>query len=228
MMVAAVVVLALVVLAGVLAVVQRGGPDSPASPPRPGSSAGPRAGAVPGCANVAAPSTTTPTAPPDDLRLEVENRAVIPVSDRYGPATRTAGAWTCFSHSPMGAVMAAQSISTRRVSSPERVTVGEQQLVPNPGRDVYLKAVRARSAQDVQVAPGTFTQPAGFAVLNYSPASAVVLLASRSAKDGQLLSGTLTVVWVDGTWKLRLLPDGSDTPAVTPLTSLTGYIPWGL
>ncbi len=89
---------------------------------------------------LAPPSSDRPTAAPADLQLRVENRALIPVSDTFGPAERSGDVWRCFAHTPMGAVMAAQVISTRRVASPYRVAVGQEQLVANTGRETFLAA----------------------------------------------------------------------------------------
>jgi hypothetical protein len=179
------------------------------------------------CQGLAGETDELPEGPPDDLSYEVENRAVIPVSDTYGPADRSGAVWTCFSHSPMGAVMAAETISTRRIASRDRVQVGEEQLVDNEGREVYLRAVRATDPDDLTAEPGTFAQPAGFRVESYTGESAVVALVWRH-KDGVLRAGILTVVWEDDTWRLQLLPDGSDTAALTPVASLDDYIAWGL
>ncbi|MCE0540398.1 hypothetical protein LWF15_33385 [Kineosporia rhizophila] len=179
---------------------------------------------------LAPPSSDRPTAAPADLQLRVENRALIPVSDTFGPAERSGDVWRCFAHTPMGAVMAAQVISTRRVASPYRVAVGQEQLVANTGRETFLAA--ARQIDDVAAQPGTFVQPAGFTVRAFAEDSAVVALASRTA-SGQLRSATITLRWVEseqvgGDWKVELLPDGSDTPALTPLSTLDGYLTWGL
>ena len=228
-LIASVIVLVLLVLTAVVGAVLRDG-TAPATPPAAASTpaAGPAVTSTgtPGCAQVAPPSSRVPTRPPADLRLEVENRALIPVSDTFGPAQRSGRVWTCFAHTPMGAVMAAQTISTRRVASPDRVQVGEQQLVHNRGRAVFLAAVRARSG-DLGASPGTFVQPAGFAVVSYTGDTAVVSSASR-ASDGTLRAATLTVLWTEDTWKLQLLPDGSDTPEVRAIATLEGYILWGL
>jgi hypothetical protein len=232
-LVAAAVIVAVVVALGVWLVVSGGGDSgTEATPPtgRSTSDAGtPSEGSAGNgsCSGVAGESSRLPTKPPADLDYEVENGAVIPVSDRYGPADRSGPVWTCFSHSPMGAVMAAESISTRRLASRDRVQVGEEQLVDNEGRRIFLEAARARDPDELTAEPGTFVQPAGFRVESYNPETAVIASVSRS-KTGQLRVATLTVVWQDKTWKLQLLPDGGDTAALTPVADLDGFVRWGL
>lgn len=179
------------------------------------------------CDQVAPSSSDLPTAPPTDLEFEVVNRGIVPVSDTYGPADRTSSVWDCFSRSPLGAVMAAVSISSRSVIGEDLVAVGKQQLVENEGQQVYLDFARSVGPEGVAGPAGGFNQPVGFRVESYTPDQAVVSLAARTP-DGALSAAALTVLWQDDTWKLQLLDDGSETAALTALAGLDDYVAWGL
>lgn len=200
-------------------------PASPTSSPTPASSST-AAAAADGC-DPAPASDQLPTAPPDDLEFEVVNRGIVPVSDTYGPAVRVGPVWDCFSRSPMGAVMAAASISVHRVVGQDLVAIGEQQLVENEGQQVYLDFARSVGPEGVSGPAGGFNQAVGFRVDSYTPSQAVVSLAYRTP-DGALSSAALTVLWQDGTWKLQLFDDGSETSALTALPDLDDYTTWGL
>ncbi|MEJ5913178.1 hypothetical protein [Pseudokineococcus sp. 1T1Z-3] len=228
----AVVLVVLVLLAGVLVAGAGREDTSPVADPTP-SAPSPSAAAAPtpaetgdGC-DPASASEALPTTPPADLEFEIVDRAIVPVSDTYGPALRTGPVWDCFSHSPMGAVMAAASISTLRVVGEDLATIGERQLVENAGREVYLDFVRGLGPEGVTAPSGGFNQPAGFRVDSYTPEQAVVSVASRTP-NGALSAAGLTVLWEDGTWKLQLLDNGSETAALTPLVNLDDYVAWGL
>jgi hypothetical protein len=127
----------------------------------------------------------------------------------------------------MGAVMAAAGISTLRVVGEDLAAIGEQQLVENAGRQVYLDFVGGLGPDGVTPPSGGFNQPAGFRVDSYTPDQAVVSVASRTP-NGALSAAGLTVLWQEGTWKLQLLDDGSETAALTPLVDLDDYVAWGL
>ncbi|WP_298991885.1 hypothetical protein [uncultured Pseudokineococcus sp.] len=220
-------------LALVVVLLTAGGRQDPAAEPAPSAptssptstSAPTEVAAADGC-DPAPASDQLPTAPPDDLEFEVVNRGIVPVSDTYGPTMRTDPVWDCFSRSPMGAVMAAASISVHRVVGEDLVAIGEQQLVENEGQQVYLDF--ARSQEGGSDAPaGGFNQAVGFRVDSYTPNQAVVSLAYRTP-DGALSSAALTVLWQDDTWKLQLFDDGSETSALTALPDLDDYTTWGL
>jgi len=231
----AVVVVFLVLVAGVL--IAGGGRDepTPAAEPAPSASTAPSTSPEPtstaastgdGC-DPAPASEELPTAPPADLEFEVVDRGIVPVSDTYGPTVRTGPVWDCFSRSPMGAAMAAVSISTLRAVGEDLVAVGEQQLVENEGQQVYLDFVRDLGPEGVTAPAGGFNQPVGFRVESFTPDQAVISLADRTG-NGALSASALTVVWQDDTWKLQLLADGSETAALTPLADLDDYVAWGL
>lgn len=207
-------------------------PTSSATPVAPTPTSAPTASQTVGqqdstCTQVAPPSQELPTTPPDDLDFEVVNRGIVPVSDTYGPVDRSTPVWDCFSRSPMGAAMAAVSISSMSVVGEDLVAVGEQQLVENPGQRVYLDFARSVGPEGVTGPTGGFNQPVGFRVESYTPDQAVVSLAARTP-DGALSAAALTVLWQDNTWKLQLLDDGSETAVLTALSDLDDYVAWGL
>lgn len=58
----------------------------------------------------APPDNITPTAPPSDLTWRNVGTVLVPVSAADGPARHTGAAWSCYAHSPMGAVLASYGI----------------------------------------------------------------------------------------------------------------------
>jgi hypothetical protein len=231
----AVVVVFLVLVAGVLIAGAGRDEPTPAAEPAPPASTAPSTSPEPtpsatstggGC-DPAPASDELPTAPPADLEFEVVGRGIVPVSDTYGPTVRTGPVWDCFSRSPLGASMAAVSISALSVVGEDLVAIAEEQLVENEGQQVYLEFARTVGPEGVTGPAGGFNQPVGFRVDSYTADQAVVSLAARTP-DGALSAAALTVVWQDDTWKLQLLADGSETAALTPLVDLDDYVAWGL
>ncbi|WP_406693324.1 hypothetical protein REH65_33055 (plasmid) [Saccharopolyspora sp. ID03-671] len=147
-------------------------------------------------------------------------RIAVPVSAEAGPYSHAGAVASGFQRSPVGALMAATQISTRYLVSPgdgwRQVT--EQQVLPGPGRDLYMRA-RAAAGDDLGEA---ITQLAGYRFVTYSPDVAVIQLASKSTNGG-LVGTTITVRWSGGDWRLELQPNGGASPASAPLADLTYY-----
>ncbi|GAB2938583.1 hypothetical protein ACFMQL_16215 [Nonomuraea fastidiosa] len=194
-------------------------PQMSSTPSSPQSAAGPgRCPATPGTA-----SQELPAQPPADVTWTVFHGVAEPVSREHGPHREEADVHRCYAHTPTGALIAAWQIATRFVLADDWRGVVESQVLPGPGRDAYV-------AQRRQVRTGLDTggkgQLAAYAIASYTPEVATVQLVSRFAATGRLQVSTVTVVWSDGDWRLRLQPDGSVSPSVQAVTSLAGFVPW--
>lgn len=129
----------------------------------------------------------------------------LPVSTTHGPGRRTAtGPWTCYSHTPTGAVLAAWSIPQRLNSVDDFPRAVKQQTLPGAGQTALL-------TQGL----GGFTPvderplPTGFKVNYYDGSTATITLYGR--QRGAEYGCASNVQWVggdSGDWKLRVNPEG--------------------
>ncbi|NLU77209.1 ABC transporter substrate-binding protein [Micromonospora sp. HNM0581] len=162
-----------------------------------------------------------PTESPRDITWRALNGAQTPLSASAGPVKTTGPLLWCFAHTPMGAVMAAHTIS-RQMSGPHWRTVSQQQLVPGLGRD-YFDAMRA-SMPDVGPVQ-TANELAGFLVVRYSPSTATVRVLVRQANLVHV-SLDYVVDWNGVDWQLRPLRSGGLYARVSPVVSLAGFVLW--
>ncbi|MGC5031236.1 hypothetical protein [Micromonospora sp. DT229] len=162
-----------------------------------------------------------PTTAPTDISWRPLNGAKVPRSASAGPRKSTGGLLWCFAHTPMGAVMAAHTIS-RQMSGPDWRTVSRQQLVPGLGRD-YFDAMRASMGETGPVQ--TVNTLAGFVVLRYSPSTASVRVLIRQA-NLVYASVDYTVDWNGVDWQLRPLNSGGLHTRAAPVISLVGFVLW--
>ncbi|MBQ1027860.1 hypothetical protein [Micromonospora sp. C95] len=162
-----------------------------------------------------------PTEAPRDITWRPLNGAQTPVSASAGPLKTTGPLLWCFAHTPMGAVMAAHTIS-RQMSGPDWRTVSQQQLVPGLGRD-YFDAMRASMPETGPVQ--TTNALAGFLVLKYSPGTATIRVLVRQAK-ALYASVDYIVDWNGVDWQLRPLNSGGLYSRVNPVVSLVGFVLW--
>lgn len=170
-------------------------------------------------------SQAIPDAPPADVTWTVYKTVAEPVSRSAGPGIVDAGGGArCFAHTPLGALIATWQIGTRFALADDWRTVTLQQVMPGPGRDIYMR--RRAAVTDNSAQPGEYGQIAGFKFVTYTPQTAVIQIVSRFS-DGSMQVSTMTVVWSGGDWKLQLTPDGSESPTVQPVSSLVGFVVWG-
>lgn len=167
--------------------------------------------------------TSVPSAPPAGITWALFHGVALPASAVDGPTKVNGPVYAGYTHSPVGALLAAAQLCRRYLITPgvawKRVV--EQQVLPGPGRDKY---VAARAGTDASGGADQFGQTAGFKFVTYSPALAVVQFVNKFATSYQVT--TDTVVWSDGDWKLQLQPDGGDSPSAQQVANLAGYIPW--
>lgn len=210
------VLVLLCLVGGVVAVIAAGddaGRDAQAAPPA-GNAAG--TACRPGESDQAIPRSAPP------VTWTLFNSIAVPKSVTAGPLDVRAEVPRCYAHTPVGALIAQQQISIRAGFGPAWRSIMREQMVPGPGREAFA---RARAAFVPSSQPGSYAQTAGFRFISYSPASAVIQIASR-APDGGLWATTSTMVW-DGMWKLQPTTDGKTASAAQELTSLEGFVAWG-
>lgn len=135
----------------------------------------------------------------------------VPVSDSYGPTNREGEVWTCFSHSPTGALFAAAYL---------RPAVASTEV-----REAYV-------SDDPQSSEGDFEHPRmqlrGYKITGYDETAVSVELVYGGATDGEsgLVAFPVTLYWEDNQWALH----EEDISSVKPhsVTGLTGYTQWSI
>lgn len=227
---AAAVVVALVVVLGLWVVVR--GPASPAP------TATRTAGSVPLLRVAPAPhlakpgSSAIPTSSPPGITWQPYQGVLLPYSSSAGPRVVTASLATGYAHTPVGALVAAVQIDYRHLLAPDWQAVTEAQVVAGAGRTAYV-AVRTQASTASSLPPSTGTatpslrQLAGFDMVSYSPSEAVVQVVTVGT-DASFLMVPLTVRWIGGDWQLQLTDQGGDGPEAEPLSTLAGFVTWGV
>lgn len=187
--------------------------------------------APPAAAPPARPSTGDCHLPDADQRIPqtapqatwtVYSSVALPSSPTAGPAVVTGDVARCYAHTPVGALFAAPQIDIRSVEASDWRAVVDQQIVPGPGRDAYVKDHDAGNIE-TNLQGGQF---AGFKFVTYSPSQAVIEFAFHFPNGGYQTS-TVTVIWSGTDWKLQLQPDGQDSPTYQTISSLDGFVRWG-
>jgi hypothetical protein len=193
------------------------------------SASGPAAGPSTGISQAqdpcqtATPSDTIPTQPPRDLVWRNVGAVLVPVSAAEGPARYAGPAWSCYAHSPMGAVLASYGIFAA-LTSPGWHAVAERQIVPGTGQQAFIRAGEHQGYRPPQ--PGQVAQPVGFTVVSYTPQQATTE-ALADPGNGQYQVNQRTVAWVNGDWKLVVTPDGRTGPDPQLVSSAAGFVLWG-
>jgi len=167
-------------------------------------------------------SDVLPASAPADVVWRATSVAPVPVSKTWGPyRTTTSGLPRCFSHSPVGAVIAAMSINTWLFSTQWR-TVLATQIARNPG---YTALQAGLESQPPDGSAGTDTV-VGFNIAEYTPTAATVDLVIKGANGG-VDACPLAVQWSASDWQLAPRPDGTLTEDSCPTAATGTYIPWG-
>lgn len=225
------VVVAVAILAGAGAVALSGG-NSPTDRPTPGRVT---------VASVAPvlPATTHPVravphiaaAEPllvaPDVQWQLFAGVPLPYSKTAGPLQADGPVYSSYQRSQTGALIAAVQLGARYLVTPGDGwrQVVERQVLPGVGRDTFARN-RATVTQDAP--PGTYGQTAGFRFVAYTPDVAAIQLVSRFPTRGALQVITATVAWVDGDWRLALQPDGGSSATAQAVSSLDGFVVWGI
>lgn len=165
-----------------------------------------------------------PTAAPRDFHWKANGTGLVPVSRTVGPLKYDGPVWSCFAHTPMGAVMAVHSI-TDHLSYEGWRKVVDQQVVPGAGRDA-LTATRAQSGDKSTTGSPDAGGYVGFTVLTYNESQATVMVLVRGMGDGGYGAASVTVRWQDGDWKLAPEPDGTIYSGVSQVSGTNGFVTW--
>jgi hypothetical protein len=168
-------------------------------------------------------SDATPTAPPDDLRWKNLGAMLVPTSATAGPTRYDGPVWSCYAHSPLGAVMAAYDIFAG-LASPDWHTVAEHEVAPGPGQQAFITASQSQTYQAPP--PGSIAQAVGFEVVSYTPQQATIEALASAGTDAYQ-ADERTVAWIDDDWKMILTPGGSTGPDIQLVTSAGGFVLWG-
>lgn len=135
-----------------------------------------------------------------------------PVSDTYGPLDREDDVWTCFAHSPTGALFFA-SYTLSGIASPEF-------------REVYIPDNPL--AEEGQGSDSSGTTIEGFRYLSYTPEEAQLEIAVTVPRDGEsiLAAVPVTAHWDGKNWILDY--SELESREYRGITGLTGFTPWGV
>ena len=165
-----------------------------------------------------------PTEAPRDFHWKANGTGLVPVSKAAGPLKYDGPVWSCFAHTPMGAVMAVHSI-TDHLSYDGWREVVDRQVVPGAGRDALI-ATRSEEADKSTTGTPDAGGYAGFTVLSYDETQATVMVLVRGMGDGGYGSASVNVRWRDGDWKLSPDPDGTVYSGVSQVSGTDGFVTW--
>ncbi|XAS69284.1 hypothetical protein V3C33_08550 [Micrococcaceae bacterium Sec5.7] len=131
----------------------------------------------------------------------------------------TDGLRSCFAQSPTGALYATANIWASSFNGYAKQVYLEL-AADSPSRDKAVQAINA--GKDVGGGTSPKVQIAGFIIHSYTPETAVVELALKSA-DGGYGALSTSLLWEDGDWKLDIPPAGGG--AVRQISDLSSFIP---
>jgi hypothetical protein len=164
-----------------------------------------------------------PKKPPEDMRWKANGTGLVPVSASHGPKKFDGAIWSCFSHTPTGAVMAVHAITDHFSYSGWR-QVMERQVVAGPDRDALMED-RAKQKTRSPSGPRDDGGYSGFSVLSYSRQKAVVQVLLKG--PNQYASTSITTQWQDGDWKIAPQDGGSPYSGFSEVTGTEGFVTWG-
>lgn len=223
--------LVLLVIAGIALVRGSGGGTAPAAldpTPTPSASSGDGGGGTgtdqrpTGCRTDDS-DQAKPTHAPKDFRWKADGTGLVPVSRTAGPLKYDGPVWSCFAHTPMGAVMAAHAI-TDHLSYPGWRKVVDAQVVPGTGRDALIMSRSQQPDKPTSGKPDVGGY-AGFTVLSYDKKEATLMFLLRGPANSYG-SASVTVRWQGGDWKLAPDDDGTIYEGMAKVTGSEGFIGW--
>jgi len=231
-----VIAAALLALAGALVAVvviagERGRHRTAALPPAPAPAAGQSTASspvvpVPPRTGATDQDLSIPLTTPAGLTWSLWHGEWEPYSRTAGPARVAGPVASGYARTPLGALIAAQQISTRYLISPNGGwrTVTLAQVLPSTGRDRFLTA-RASVSDDPPA--GGLAQPVAFRYVSWTRDQAVLQAVVRvPGRDGFQVT-TSTLFWSGDDWRLELQPDGGESPIATQVPTPTGFVLWG-
>jgi len=219
------IVLVVVALILVLVFGRGSGSDEDAAPAAPSASE-----PAPAETGAAAPSSTScdlddsnqdiPVAAPEATWTAIDY-LLVPSSNEYGPAPLDGSEWSCFAHSPTGALFAATHVLAGAIGADYEAFMADA-AVDNAALRSW---VVAQDPETHTQTAGNVAQFAGFQMTSVEADRVTVKLGlSQSDVSG---SYTVDMVWddVDGTWKVDMSASTFfDNLAV--LDNLNAFTPW--
>ncbi|GGL84404.1 hypothetical protein GCM10010095_81480 [Streptomyces anthocyanicus] len=164
-----------------------------------------------------------PMEPPKGIKWRMLGLVRVPVSDEAGPTRTDGGVWWCFAHTPLGAVLAAHTI-TSEVTEEHWRSVIDRQIVPGKGRDIF-EFTRATKPDIIRgSASSTVAAPAGFTVISYTDAAAEVKLLLKTSSA--YAETTFDLRWSGGDWRLLPSSHGTLHSEVSALDNPRGFVLW--
>lgn len=147
-----------------------------------------------------------------------------PRVEKSGPGVidEKTGFGYCYARTREGAVLAAANVLPFTATNELQAQAYDKLLLPGPGRDVSLKAIREGTAPEVP--EGERIQIAGFQLVRFDGDEATVRIAATS--QGQYHQTEVVLRWSGGDWKVVVNDDGSMVGGSGRLPDLTGYVPW--
>ncbi|GAA5003979.1 MULTISPECIES: hypothetical protein [Streptomyces] len=166
-----------------------------------------------------------PTSVPKDFTWKADGTGLVPVSKTVGPLKYDGPVWSCFAHTPMGAVLAAHAI-TDHLSYQGWREVVDRQVVAGPGRDALI---RSRTAEGDKPSSGSQDAGgyAGFTVLSYDKQKTTVMVVVRVPGKDAYGTASVTMRWDDGDWKLAPDADGTVYSGMSQVSGTKGFVTWG-
>jgi len=200
---------------------QAGGAPPGGSPPATAPGAG-QAGRPAGCATTGT-DQTIPTSPPAGVTWSLTGGFAVPSSAADGPTLHgPGGVRYCYSHTPLGAVLAASNLG-QGTGSPQEIQDASLKLSVVPNQYSAQVASTPAPPRDNR-GSGQF---AGFRIISYSPDQAsIALAASIPGHTDSYPLLTVAMQWYQGDW--RAVPQPGPTVVVTgsSATSLAAFVPW--
>jgi hypothetical protein len=166
-------------------------------------------------------------APPPGVTWQSWLAFSLPYSPSAGPHTVDRQVATGFAHTPSGALIAAVHAVARLslARDPGWDKVAATMAAPGVGRDRWVQA-RQGVRLTATPPPGSLAQIAGFQVVSYNADDAALQLVTRSS-DSSLSVAAVHMKWLDGDWKIVLVPAGGTSGTRQPISTLNGFIAWG-
>jgi len=197
-----------------------GGATAPGGAPAP-TNAG-QEGRPAGC-TTSGSDQTIPTSPPTGVTWSLSAGFAVPSSVADGPTLHgPGGVRYCYSHTPLGAVLAASNLG-QGTGSPQEIQDASLKLSVVPNQYSAQVASTPAPPRDNR-GSGQF---AGFRIISYSPDQAsIALAASIPGQTDSYPLLTVAMQWYQGDW--RAVPQPGPTVVVTgsSATSLAGFVPW--
>ncbi|MEV0766520.1 hypothetical protein [Nocardia sp. NPDC050435] len=158
--------------------------------------------------------------------------AVVPFSTSDGPTGIRDGMPTGWAHTPQGCALAAAYLSWEVNARMGDRVIRERGVISTPADLAKFDADRA-AGKIPDRAPAVLLRwllaSDAFKIVSWAPDLCVLKLATRNEPDkatqaARWLGTTVSMVWTEGTWKLR--PPAGGNPPQEALASLSGWTTW--